>query len=765
MKRILSLFLVFCMVVTLLPVTAMAEKIHMPFGTSGEIIDFAPLTETEITVAKGISIEDLELPETLTATVLTATLIVEDSVEDPVEDFVEDFDSPETATPSTAAEPEWVEYTVDITVTWESAPEYDPETKGVYVFTPVIEDYIVSAELPEITVTVAEAAVAPLKVQPLAIEADAVAAIDDTGYATLQEAFDAVADGETIQLLKDIDLTNTVTIESGSTKSFILDLNGKTLNGGSAIAIQHNGGTLTVDDTEGGGKVTSNVGDGTIHLNGGSLVIISGTVENTNTSNSCAAVSNINSGSVLVEGGLVDGGKGTGIYNDSTGKTVIPSGSPIIKGKTCAMNKAPDLSEYTNVEITASTDYSGSPTTAYDAEAIATYQYLTFAEGGAVTYVAQIGSTGYLTLQAAIDAAENGQTVTLLANITADSGISAVVLATDKEITLNLNGYTISGSSVGVSTILINTSGATLTIEDSAGGGTVSASGGQVNSDSPAGRAVECAYGNLIINGGRIYSRYGNAVFVQNGGTATINGGTINSDGSNFSTINVRGASVLHICGGIIDAKTYAINSSNIIINVNVSSGSAIVKGKSKALFMVNLNIDTSTQVKGSIEYDGSLPVAYDPEKKDDYRYLIFEPAEAVSEQFNLVPGGTYYFDLSSERNNIGTVNAALPDTSLHYVPFTYAGTVNAYSLASEMATTESYANANKSDRSLFVGDYVIGKSISWSSLNTNGLIFGKNFDTNYKLRSLSAGSSKFGYASDGSDHIGQPNTNEWDQI
>lgn len=56
-------------------------------------------------------------------------------------------------------------------------------------------------------------------------------------------------------------------------------------------------------------------------------------------------------------------------------------------------------------------------------------------------------------------------------------------------------------------------------------------------------------------------------------------------------------------------------------------------------------------------------------------------------EQFTLAPGGRYYFDLSA-MNISGTVNSNLPDSTLHYVPFTYAGTVNAYKLTSEMATT-----------------------------------------------------------------------------
>ena len=51
----------------------------------------------------------------------------------------------------------------------------------------------------------------------------------------------------------------------------------------------------------------------------------------------------------------------------------------------------------------------------------------------------------------------------------------------------------------------------------------------------------------------------------------------------------------------------------------------------------------------------------------------------------------------------LGTVNGGLPDTTLHYVPFTYAGTVDAYKLTSAMATTEEHAEQNKYDHSLLL--------------------------------------------------------------
>ncbi|MFT4104159.1 MAG: S-layer homology domain-containing protein [Lacrimispora sp.] len=147
-KRLLSMFLALCMIVTMLPVSAMAEEIHTTIGGSGEIISFAPLTETKKAVSLGTSIEDLELPETLTATVRTAVPADENPTQD--------SGSPETATPTTASEPKWKETTGDIPVEWDS-PDYDPNTGGVYAFTPVIEGYTVSAPLPEISVTVGAA--------------------------------------------------------------------------------------------------------------------------------------------------------------------------------------------------------------------------------------------------------------------------------------------------------------------------------------------------------------------------------------------------------------------------------------------------------------------------------------------------------------------------------------------------------------------------------------------------------------------------------
>ena len=135
-----------------------------------------------------------------------------------------------------------------------------------------------------------------------------------------------------------------------------------------------------------------------------------------------------------------------------------------------------------------------------------------------------------------------------------------------------------------------------------------------------------------------------------------------------------------------------------------------------------------------------------------------------VEEQFTLAPGGRYYFDLSA-MNIPGTVNGNLPDSTLHYVPFTYVGTVNAYKLTSEMATTQAYAQREKYPHSLFVADYVVTRTISWGDLNGAGLIFGKDYvagGVDYTLRAPSCGSWFTG--SDDSER-GTPQSNEWDAV
>ncbi len=161
-----------------------------------------------------------------------------------------------------------------------------------------------------------------------------------------------------------------------------------------------------------------------------------------------------------------------------------------------------------------------------------------------------------------------------------------------------------------------------------------------------------------------------------------------------------------------------------------------------------------------SEQYNGDRKTDY----ASDFTDIALTVEKQADEQFTLTRGDTYYFDLSGE-NIPGTVNGKLPDSTLHYVPFTYAGTVDAYKLTSETATTEEYAQRGKYPHSLFVADFAVTNDVSWDALNAANLIFGKDFaagGVGYTLRAPSVGSARTGSSE---PYRGTPQSNEWDRM
>ena len=157
----------------------------------------------------------------------------------------------------------------------------------------------------------------------------------------------------------------------------------------------------------------------------------------------------------------------------------------------------------------------------------------------------------------------------------------------------------------------------------------------------------------------------------------------------------------------------------------------------------------------------------YNGDYNTDYASKFTDIALTVEnqpdEQFALAPGGRYYFDLSA-MNIPGTVNSTLDggtqtDGTLHYVPFTYVGTVDAYSLDSAADTdTTSY------EHSLFIANYNVTHFVSWDALDKQGLIFGKTYSSgsiDYTMRAPSAGTAYNGHYGES----GIPANNEWDTI
>ena len=163
----------------------------------------------------------------------------------------------------------------------------------------------------------------------------------------------------------------------------------------------------------------------------------------------------------------------------------------------------------------------------------------------------------------------------------------------------------------------------------------------------------------------------------------------------------------------------------------------------------------------------------YNTDYASNFTDIALTVENQPDEQFTLAPGGRYYFDLSA-MDIPGTVNSNLPDSTLHYVPFTYVGTVDAYVLkptsnhvadSSEQASVTTDKNAQYGyayEHSLFIADYRVTTTISWIDLNNAGFIFGKTNTAggiNYTLRAPTMGSIHK------SSQRGNPANNEWDQI
>ena len=212
---------------------------------------------------------------------------------------------------------------------------------------------------------------------------------------------------------------------------------------------------------------------------------------------------------------------------------------------------------------------------------------------------------------------------------------------------------------------------------------------------------------------------------------------------------------VLDLGGGTLGSGRLSVSSD---IQIIVKNGESFTAPASNGLTRPDGNTGSYFMWRGS---DGAL---YAPGDSVPANVNKLTAQFDSIEQFTLVPGGTYYFDLSGA-GIPGTASGSLPDASLHYVPFTYAGTVDAYALTSEMATTDEYAEKHKYPHSLFVADFAVTHTISWENLNAAGLIFGKNYTADsveYTMRVPSAGRS---YRGSGDSVRGNPQSNEWDKI
>ena len=212
------------------------------------------------------------------------------------------------------------------------------------------------------------------------------------------------------------------------------------------------------------------------------------------------------------------------------------------------------------------------------------------------------------------------------------------------------------------------------------------------------------------------------------------------------------------------DAKTGANEYISALIFDDV--GNVIYYGRSNASLTEKDGTAQLTIPAGFAEGTYTLKVfneQYNGDRKTDlasgFADVTLTVEKRVDEQFTLAPGGRYYFDLSAVEMP-GTTLETLPDSTLHYVPFTYVGTVDAYSMENETDTAK-----QPYEHSLFIADYNVKCSLQRETLAEMNLIYGQTYtasNVNYTLRAPSVGDH---HRNEGEGSGLAPIDNEWDTI
>lgn len=219
---------------------------------------------------------------------------------------------------------------------------------------------------------------------------------------------------------------------------------------------------------------------------------------------------------------------------------------------------------------------------------------------GTTANVAKIGETGYATLADAIAAAQAGETIVLLA----DAAINSNTQIT-KNVAIDLNGKTVTVTTVGTQNAFEVQNGATFTIKDSGTGGKLDLGkfgitlmysklkieGGEikVSPDSPGAGIVVAAVGDseVTMTGGKVVAI--NTACFNAGylGTQTFNisGSTLESKGTSTALMgisNFNGHTEMTISGDTqVVMKDAAGNAGNLVSDAKDSDVIKVVGGTS----------------------------------------------------------------------------------------------------------------------------------------------------------------------------------------
>ena len=350
-------------------------------------------------------------------------------------------------------------------------------------------------------------------------------------YATIQDAqdaIDALPDNRDVSIYVrgDIKVNTPITIKNKKAVSINLNGNSITATGDKDVFSVDSCKSLTIFN--GSSAETT----GAVAANGGKCVSVTGTAGVT--------IKDVNFTQEKADSDL--------IYADGTTVVTIKSGSykAVTPEKTLVKN-----GDSAKFKVTGGTFYQYDPTAFVN-----TKTYYVGSDGEYFTVVstpvAENTATGvkYATLSDAVKAVEAGQTATI--NLIADisSGWGAAMVTDNKDITINLNGYTIRASKVNSGVFVVGD--AKLTIE---GEGTVTAlqNGGALAFDVLANATVNIKGGNFsqVISNDDGSGHYDFIYIEGNNSTVNISGGTFTAftpkwtlnkfDSVTGSTFNVTG--------------------------------------------------------------------------------------------------------------------------------------------------------------------------------------------------------------------------------
>lgn len=477
--------------------------------------------------------------------------------------------------------------------------------------------------------------------------ATAAAQIGETTYETLAEAFAAAKDGDTITLLRDCSGDGIgVKPDTFTSKGLTVDFaghaytvggklvgssgtmsNGFQLNKNNKITFQN--GAIYGDASVAGDDTTSWSGAPAILIQNYCDLTLSG-MKVSGGSNTVYTMSN-NCGNVVIENTTINAGRGSSNrapfaldacgYSDYTGVSVTVKGTSAINGDIEVSRSAKNKNAVTltlesgtvngKLKIDSSIK-SGDATTVTKSNAVnvAAPAGYVWDNGTLAAAVAQIGETGYASLQAAIDAVKSGKTITLLQNVDLGTDNYLSADSTAKNVTIDLGNHAVTSAYKNF-TLYLKVTNWTIqngTIKNTNTGayGTLAVTT-RSSSATLKGLTVESATNGVYV---KIASGFDNivaSITVEDGTKISGDQYGVYMEGQPKPYNKIRnGQEILNVNGGEITGKTAAIavfgagaDNTKAGVTVNINGGKVYSEGFAIAGDGATLRENTTINISG----------------------------------------------------------------------------------------------------------------------------------------------------------------------